>query len=66
MSDPLAKIKAHKELVEECLTFQGELTEWESNFLLNIQGRLMRHYHLSEKQEAVLKKLEQKLIERLD
>ena len=66
MADPLAKIKAHKELVEECLTFPGELTDWERDFLLNIQGRLMRHYPLSEKQEIVLKKLEQKLIERLD
>lgn len=66
MADPLAKIKAHKELVEECLTFQGELTEWERNFLLNIQGRLKNNFPLSEKQETVLKKLEQKLIERLD
>lgn len=66
MSDPFIKIKEHLALVEECLSFPGQLTEWERNFLLNIQGRLMRHYPLSKKQESVLKKPEQKLIERLD
>lgn len=66
MSDPLIKIKEHLALVEECLTFPGQLTEWEIGFLNNISTRLKNNFPLSEKQEGVLKKLEQKLIERLD
>ncbi len=66
MSDPLIKIKEHLALVEDCLTFPGQLTEWEIGFLNNISTRLKNNFPLSEKQEDVLKKLEQKLIERLD
>lgn len=66
MSDPLIKIKEHLALVEECLSFPGQLTEWEIGFLNNISTRLKNNFPLSEKQEGVLKKLEQKLIERLD
>lgn len=66
MSDPLIKIKEHLALVEDCLSFPGQLTEWERDFLNNISTRLKNNFPLSEKQETVLKKLEQKLIERLD
>lgn len=66
MADPLIKIKEHLALAEECLTFPDQLTEWEIGFLNNISTRLKNNFPLSEKQEDVLKKLEQKLIERLD